>query len=100
MEYGKKSITEVKNNRLVETSETIIAGAFMPPRKIHTEESVEVKDRADQDAEYIKFADEEDRLQKLGTLLEAEFQIRRTPASNRRGTRYAVKKFTVLDSSR
>ena len=31
-------------------------------------------------------------------LLDAEFQIRRTPASLKRGTRYAVKKFTIIDN--
>ncbi len=98
IEYGKKTITEVKGDVLTETSQSIVAGDFILPRKIHTEESIEIKDRSDQDEEYIRFADEEERLQKTGRLIEAEFQIRRTPASKSRGVRYAIKKFTVLDS--
>lgn len=98
IEYGKRSVTEVKGDTLVETSETIVAGSFVSPRKVHTEESVEINSRADQDVEYIKFADEEERLQKLGILIDAEFQVRRTPASVKRGTRYAIKKFTFFDS--
>lgn len=97
-QYGKRVVTEVKNNQLTETSQSIIAGEYILPRKIHTEESVKVYSRADQDAEYIRFADEEERLQKTGKLLEAEFQIKRTPASIKSGARYAIKKFTVLDS--
>ena len=98
IEYGKKTITEVQGNRLTETSQSIVAGSYILPRKVHTEESVEIHDRADQDEEYIRFADEEQRLFNTGKLVEAEFQIRRTPASNARNTRYAIKKFTVLDS--
>lgn len=97
-EYGKRSVTEIKGNRLVETSQSIVAGSYVLPRKIHTEESVEIRSRADQDEEYIRFADEEEKLQKAGKLVDAEFQVRRTPASAKRGTRYAIKKFTVLDS--
>lgn len=98
IKYGKRSVTEVKGDTLIETIDTIIAGAFISPKKIHTEESVEISSRADQDEEYIKFADEEERLQKAGILVEAEFQVRRTPASVKRGTRYAIKKFTFFDS--
>ena len=98
IEYGKMSTTEVRGGTLTETIDTIVAGNFVFPRKIHTEESVEINSRADQDEEYIKFADEEERLQKAGILVEAEFQIRRTPASVKRGTRYAIKKFTFFDS--
>lgn len=98
MQYGKKSVTEVRGNQVIEVSESIVAGASILPRKIHTEESVEVFSRADQDEEYIRFADEEERLQSQGKLLDAEFQIRRTPASLKRGTRYAVKKFTIIDN--
>lgn len=98
IEYGKRSTTEVKGDTLIETIDTIVAGSFVSPRKIHTEESVEINSRADQDEEYIKFADEEERLHKAGILIEAEFQVRRTPASVRRGTRYAIKKFTFFDS--
>lgn len=98
MKYGKKSITEIKDNWLIESSESIVAGASMLPRKIHTEESIEISCRADQDSEYIRFADEEERLYKSGKLLDAEFQIRRTPASIKRGVRYAIKKFTILDN--
>lgn len=99
LQFGKKSITELKDNKLVETAQSFVAGNAIFPRKIHTEESVEVRSRAEQDAEYIKFADEEDRLQKTGRLIEAEFQIHRTPAATKRGARYAVKKLTILDSS-
>lgn len=98
MQYGKKSVTEVRGNQVIEVSESIVAGASILPRKIHTEESIEVFSRADQDEEYIRFADEEERLQSQGKLLDAEFQIRRTPASLKRGTRYAVKKFTIIDN--
>lgn len=98
IEYGKEAVTVIKGNRLTETSQSIVAGNYVFPRKIHTEESIEIHDRADQDEEYIRFADEEQKLFKAGKLVEAEFQIRRTPASNARNTRYAVKKFTVLDS--
>lgn len=98
MQYGKKSVTEIHGNQLVETSESIVAGSAILPRKIHTEESVEVFSRADQDEEYIRFADEEERLQSQGKLLDAEFQIRRTPASAKRGARYAVKKLTIIDN--
>ena len=98
IEYGKKIVTEVQGNHLTETSQSIVAGNYVLPRKVHTEESVEIHDRADQDEQYIQFADEERRLSKTGKLVEAEFQIRRTPASNARKTRYAVKKFTILDS--
>ena len=97
IEYGKQSVTEVKGNKLVEISHSIVAGSFVAPKKVHTEESIEIRDRADQDEEYIKFADEEERLYKAGKLLDAEFQIRRTGASNNRGTRYVIKKFTILD---
>lgn len=96
--YGKRSVTEVKGNKLVETSHSIVAGDFVYPAKVRTEESIEIRDRADQDAEYIKFADEEERIQRSGRLLEAEFQIKRTPAADKRGTRYVVKKFTILDT--
>lgn len=98
IQYGKTSVTKVIGNKTVETTKNIVAGEFVPPNKIHTEESVEVSDRADQDAEYIRFADEEERLQKAGKLVEAEFQIRRTPAATKRGKLYAIKKFTILDS--
>lgn len=98
MEYGKKTITEVKGNWLIESSESVVAGAPILPRKIHTEESIEVSCRAELDEEYIHFADEEEKLTKLGKLLDAEFQIRRTPASTKRGTCYAIKKFTILDN--
>lgn len=98
MKYGKKSITEIKGNKLIESSQSIVAGESVLPRRIHTEESIEIYNRADQDEEYIRFADEEERLSKAGKLLEAEFQIRRTSAAARRGARYAVKKFTTLDN--
>lgn len=98
IKYGKRSVTEVRGDTLIETTDTIVAGSFVSPRKIHTEESVEISGRVDQDEEYIKFADEEERLQNAGILVEAEFQIRRTPASIKRGTRYAIKKFTFFDS--
>lgn len=99
IEYGKKSVTEIQGNKLVEISQSIVAGSFVAPKKVHTEESIEVHNRAAQDEEYIKFADEEERLYKAGKLVDAEFQIRRTRASNNRGTRYVVKKFTILDNS-
>ena len=99
IQYGKYSVTKVGGNKTTEVSHSIVAGSFISPSKIHTEESIEIKDRSDQDEEYIRFADEEERLQKAGKLLEAEFQIKRTPASTKRGTRYAVKKFTFIDSS-
>lgn len=98
IKYGKQSITEVNGVKLVETTENIVAGKFVSPRKIHTEENVMVFNRADQDAEYIKFADEEERLHNAGILIESEFQIRRTPASSKQGARYAIKKFTFFDS--
>jgi hypothetical protein len=98
IQYGKISTTKVVGDKTIETTKNIVAGEFVPPNKIHTEESIEIFDRADQDAEYIKFADEEERLQKAGKLVEAEFQVRRTPSSVRRGARYAIKKFTILDS--
>lgn len=97
IEYGKKSVTEIQGNKLVEVSQSIVAGSFVAPKKVHTEESVEIRDRADQDEQYILFADEEQRLYEAGKLVEAEFQIRRTGASANRGTRYAIKKFTILD---
>lgn len=97
MLFGKKTITEVSGNRVTETTQNVVAGNIVWPRKTHTEESVKITSRAEQDEEYILFADEEERLQKTGRLLEAEFQIRRTPASNKDGARYAIKKFTVLD---
>ena len=97
IEYGKRSITEVQGNKLVEVSQSIVGGSFVAPKKVHTEESIEIRDRADQDEEYIRFADEEQRLYEAGKLVEAEFQIRRTGASTNRGTRYAIKKFTILD---
>lgn len=97
IEYGKKSVTEIQGNKLVEVSQSIVAGSFVAPKKVHTEESVEIRDRADQDEQYILFADEEERLYKAGKLVDAEFQIRRTGASANRGTRYAIKKFTILD---
>lgn len=97
--YGKKIVTEIKDNRLIETSRTIVAGEYILPRKVRTEESVKISGRRDQDEQYIRFADEEERLQKAGKLLEAEFQIKRTPAATKNGFRYAIKKFTVLDSS-
>lgn len=96
--YGKKSVTEVKGEKLVETTASIVAGEFVSPRKIHTEENIKVYSRADQDKEFIAFADEEERLFKAGVLIEAEFQIRRTPASSKDGARYAIKKFTFFDS--
>lgn len=98
IQYGKISTTKVVGDKTVETTKNIVAGEFVPPNKIHTEESIEIFNRADQDSEYIKFADEEERLQKAGKLVEAEFQVRRTPSSIRRGSRYAIKKFTILDS--
>ena len=98
MRYGKKAITEVRGNKLIEASQSIVAGESVLPRRIHTEESIEIHDRADQDEEYIRFADEEERLSQAGRLLEAEFQIRRTSAATKRGARYAVKKFTTLDN--
>lgn len=97
IKYGKRSVAEVKDNKVVEISENIVAGEFVSPRKIHTEENIEVNSRADQDEEYIRFADEEERLFKAGILIEAEFQVRRTPSSKKRGTRYAIKKFTFFD---
>ena len=97
IEYGKRSITEVQGNKLVEVSQSIVGGSFVAPKKVHTEESIEIRDRADQDEEYIRFADEEQRLYEAGKLVEAEFQIRRTGASANRGTRYVIKKFTILD---
>ena len=97
IEYGKKSVTEIQGNKLVEVSQSIVAGSFVAPKKVHAEESVEIRDRADQDEQYILFADEEERLYKAGKLVDAEFQIRRTGASANRGTRYAIKKFTILD---
>lgn len=98
IKYGKRSVAEVKGNTVVETTENIVAGSFVSPRKIHTEENIEVSSRADQDEEYIRFADEEERLYNSGVLIEAEFQIRRTPSTAKRGTRYAIKKFTIFDS--
>lgn len=98
LEFGKKSITEVNGNNLTETTQSIVAGSFVWPKKIHTEESIKIHNRADQDEEYIRFADEEERLQESGRLIEAEFQIRRTPAATKTGARYAIKKFTVLDN--
>ena len=98
IEYGKKSVTEVKEDKLIETTDNIVAGEFVSPRKIHTEENIKVFNRADQDKEYILFADEEQRLFEAGVLIEAEFQIRRTPASSKDGARYAIKKFTFFDS--
>lgn len=98
IEYGKKSITEVKDDKLIETTDNIVAGEFVSPRKIHTEENIKIFNRADQDKEYILFADEEQRLFEAGVLIEAEFQIRRTPASSKDGARYAIKKFTFFDS--
>lgn len=98
IEYGKKSITEVKDDKLIETTDNIVAGEFVSPRKIHTEENIKIFNRADQDKEYISFADEEQRLFESGVLIEAEFQIRRTPASSKNGARYAIKKFTFFDS--
>lgn len=98
IEYGKKSVTEVKDDKLIETTDNIVAGGFVSPRKIHTEENIKVFNRADQDKEYILFADEEQRLFEAGVLIEAEFQIRRTPASSKDGARYAIKKFTFFDS--
>ena len=97
MEYGKKTVTEISGSKLIETSHSVAAGEVVLPRRIRTEESVEVHSRADQDKEYIRFADEEERLSKTGKLVEAEFQIRRTPSATARKTRYVVKKFTVLD---
>ena len=97
MLFGKKSITEVKGDKVTETTQSVVAGNFIWPRKVRTEESIEVHTRAEQDAEYIRFADEEESLKKSGRLVEAEFQIRRTPAATKNGARYAIKKFTVLD---
>lgn len=97
IEYGKKSVTEVQGNKLIEVSQPIVAGAFVAPKKVHTEESIEIRDRADQDEQYISFADEEQKLYDAGKLVDAEFQIRRTGAATSRGTRYVVKKFTILD---
>lgn len=99
MEFGKKIVTEVKDGKLVETIQTIAGGKFVMPRKVRTEENIEVYSRKEQDEEYIKFADEEEKLFKTGKLLEAELQVRHTPASIKRGTKYVVKKFTVLDNS-
>ena len=96
-EFGKTSITEVDGDNLVETTQSIVAGNPVWPRKIHTEKSVKIRSRADQDEEYIRFADEEERLQESGKLLEAEFQVRRTPAAAKSGARYAIKKFTIID---
>ena len=99
IQYGKKAITKIKGNKTTEISQTIIAGSFVPHKRVHTEENIEVHNRAEQDAEYIRFADEEDRLQRAGRLVDAEFQIRRTPSATERGARYAIKKFTILDNS-
>lgn len=99
IEYGKQTITRVSGDKLIEIDRNIVEGSFVAPQKVKTEESIEVRDRKEQDAQYIKFADEEERLQKAGKLLDAEFQVRRTPAATRRGVRYAISKFTILDNN-
>ena len=33
MQYGKKSVTEVRGNQVIEVSESIVAGASILPRK-------------------------------------------------------------------
>lgn len=98
IEYGKEAVTRVEGNRIIESSQSIAAGKFISPKKIYTEESIEVKSRGEQDAEYVRFADEEERYYKSGGLVSSEFQIRRTLTAAKRGSHYVVKKFTRLDN--
>ena len=99
MNYGKRITTEIKGEKLIETTENIAEGSTMNARKVRTEERIEVRGFDDVMSEFEKFAREEEELRENKNLLSAEFEIQRTPATEKRGTRYVIKKFTILDGS-
>lgn len=98
LQYGKKSTTEVKDNKLFRRTKTIVAGEVVLPMRLETEENIEVSSRKEQDEVYIDFADEEERLRESGRLIDSGISIKRTPNATKKGTWYVVKKFTVLDN--